>query len=181
MHVGVVYYWVALVNYVSISECSVHNVSLLCLLLGISNVTRFLGIGIALAAMPIIVGFALFGFMSLNTLTFLFALMVGSKAINYALNGPALKQLYIPTTPDVKFKAQAWIETFGSRSSKQAGSIFNMSLGPLQTTFGSVLGKSYYLTLSGILCFPLLALWLVIALFLGKTFKNAVSSNTTVC
>ena len=33
--------------------------------------------------------------------------MVGSKAINYALNGPALKQLYIPTTTDVRFKAQA--------------------------------------------------------------------------
>ena len=51
--------------------------------------------------------------------------MVGSKAVNYALNGPALKQLYIPTTPDVRFKAQAWIETFGSRSSKQDGSVFN--------------------------------------------------------
>ncbi len=178
---GSVYSGVALSNYLSIYGSSVNTVSLLCLLLGISNITRFLGIGIALAAMPIIVGFALFGFMSMNTLTFLFALMVGSKAINYALNGPALKQLYIPTTPDVKFKAQAWIETFGSRSSKQAGSIFNMSLGPMQTAFGSVLGKSYYLTLSAILCFPLLALWLVIALFLGKSFKKAVSSNTTVC
>ena len=178
---GSVYSGVALSNYLSIYGSSVNTVSLLCLLLGISNVTRFLGIGIALAAMPIIVGFALFGFMSLNSLTFLFALMVGSKAINYALNGPALKQLYIPTTADVKFKAQAWIETFGSRSSKQAGSIFNMSLGPLQTTFGSVLGKSYYLMLSGILSFPLLALWLLIALFLGKSFKKAVSNNTTVC
>lgn len=178
---GSVYSGVALSNYLSIYGSSVNTVSLLCLLLGISNVTRFLGIEIALAAMPIIVGFALFGFMSMNTLTFLFALMVGSKAINYALNGPALKQLYIPTTPDVKFKAQAWIETFGSRSSKQAGSLFNMSLGPMQTAFGSALGKSYYLTLSGVLCFPLLALWLAIALFLGKSFKKAVNSNTTIC
>lgn len=63
--------------------------------------------------MPVIVGFALFGFLSLNSLSFLFALMVGSKAINYALNGPALKQLYIPTTPDVRFKAQAWISLIG--------------------------------------------------------------------
>ncbi len=137
--------------------------------------------GVALAAMPIILGGALLGFLSLNSLTFLFALMVGSKAINYALNGPALKQLYIPTTPDVKFKAQAWIETFGSRSSKQAGSMFNMSLAPLQTAFGTLAGKSHYLMLSGALCFPLLGLWLVIAIFLGRSFRKAIHGNTVIC
>src|SRR5580704_9504072 len=107
--------------------------------------------------------------------------MVGSKAINYALNGPALKQLYIPTTPDVKFKAQAWVETFGSRTSKQAGSIFNMSLAPLQNAFGTALGKYHYLMLSGALCFPLLGVWLVIALFLGRSFHKAVHENAVIC
>jgi AAA family ATP:ADP antiporter len=175
------YSGVALSNYLSIYGSSVNIVSLLCLLLGISNVTRFLGISVALAAMPIIVGGALLGFLSLNSLSFLFNLMVGSKAINYALNGPALKQLYIPTTPDVKFKAQAWIETFGSRSSKQAGSIFNMSLAPLQKAFGELAGKSHYLMLSGALCFPLLGLWLIVAIFLGKSFRKAVEKNTTIC
>ncbi len=175
------YSGVALSNYLSIYGSSVNIVSLLCLLLGISNVTRFLGIGIALTAMPIIVGLALTGFLSLNSLTFLFVLMVGSKAINYALNGPALKQLYIPTTSDVKFKAQAWIETFGSRLSKQGGSMFNMSLAPLQTAFGTLAGRAHYLTLSGILCFPLLALWLVVAIFLGNSFRRAVKENAVIC
>lgn len=175
------YTGVALSNYLSIYGSSVNIVSLLCLLLGISNITRFLGIGVALAAMPVIVAGALLGFLSLSSLTFLFALMVGSKAINYALNGPALKQLYIPTTPDVKFKAQAWIETFGSRLSKQAGSIFNMSLSPLQTAFGAIAGKSHYLMLSGVLCFPLLGLWLIIAIFLGTSFRKAIKGNTVVC
>ena len=131
--------------------------------------------------MPVIVGVALFGFLSLNTLSFLFALMVGSKAINYALNGPALKQLYIPTTPDVKFKAQAWIETFGSRSSKQAGSFFNMSLSPMQSAFGAVAGKAHYLMLSGVICFPLLGLWLILAIYLGRSFRKAVSENKVIC
>lgn len=178
---GSIYSGVELSHYLSLYGSSVNIVSLSCLLLGISNITRFLGVGIALALMPIIVGLALFGFMSLDSLTFLFGLMVGSKAINYALNGPALKQLYIPTTPDVKFKAQAWIETFGSRSSKQAGSIFNMSLAPLQNSFGALVGRSYYLALSGFLCFPLLALWLVLAIYLGKAFKRAIHNNTTIC
>lgn len=175
------YTGVALSNYLSIYGSSVNLVSLLCLLLGISNVTRFLGVGVALAAMPIIVGCALFGFLTLNSLSFLFALMVGSKAINYALNGPALKQLYIPTTSDVRFKAQAWIETFGSRASKEAGSIFNMLLTPLQKVFGVVSGRSYYLMLSGGIGFPLLLLWLVVALFLGNTFKRAIDEKKVIC
>ena len=51
--------------------------------------------------------------------------MVASKAINYALNSPSMKQLYIPTTKDVRYKSQAWIESFGSRGSKAAGSGIN--------------------------------------------------------
>ena len=178
---GTQYSGVALSNYLSIYASSVNIVSLICLLLGISNLTRLLGVGFALAAMPIIVGGALLGFLSLNSLSFLFALMVGSKAINYALNGPALKQLYIPTTPDVKFKAQAWIETFGSRTSKQAGSLFNMSLSPLQKTFGNLIGKSHYLALSGAICFPLLAIWFMIAIYLSKTFQKAIREDNLVC
>ncbi|MCH9613405.1 MAG: ADP,ATP carrier protein 1 [Chlamydiia bacterium] len=176
-----IYSGVALSHYLSMYGSSVNIVSLSCLLLGISNITRYLGVGIALALMPIIVGAALVGFLSLDSLTFLFALMVGSKAINYALNGPALKQLYIPTTPDAKFKAQAWVETFGSRSSKQAGSVFNMSLAPLQRGFGAVVGKAHYMTMSGFICFPLLGLWFIVAIFLGRTFKRAIQEKTVVC
>jgi AAA family ATP:ADP antiporter len=97
------------------------------------------------------------------------------------LNGPALKQLYIPTTSDVRFKAQAWIETFGSRASKEAGSIFNMLLKPLQTAFGEISGRSYYLLASGAIGFPLLGIWLIVALYLGKSYKNAIEKKEVVC
>lgn len=175
------YSGVALSHYLSLYGSSVNIISLLCLLLGISNVTRFLGVRAALAAMPIIVGVALLSFLTIDTLAFLFVLMVGSKAINYALNGPALKQLYIPTTADVRFKAQAWIETFGSRASKEAGSIFNMLLTPMQSAFGALTGRFYYLLLSGALGFPLLAFWFGTALFLGKTFQQALDNKKVVC
>lgn len=175
------YTGVALSHYLSVYGSSVNVVSLLCLLLGISNVTRFLGVGVALAAMPVIVGFALFGFLTLDSLTFLFTLMVGSKAINYALNGPALKQLYIPTTHDVRFKAQAWIETFGSRASKEAGSLFNMLLTPLQKCFGQAAGRSHYLLLSGSIGFVLLGAWFFIALYLGRSHREALHEKRVIC
>ncbi|MFZ4100037.1 MAG: NTP/NDP exchange transporter [Chlamydiia bacterium] len=178
---GLQYSGVALSSYLSWYGSCVNAVSLACLLLGISNITRFMGVGIALALMPLIVAGALVGFLTTDTLEFLFILMVGSKAINYALNGPALKQLYIPTTPDVRFKAQAWIETFGSRASKEAGSIFNMALKPLQSILGPVAGRAQYLMLSGYLGFGLVALWFVTAIFLGRTFRKAVDNKKVVC
>ncbi len=172
---------VELSNYLSIYASSVNIVSLSCLLLGVSNITRYLGIGVSLALMPVIVGLALFSFLTLDSITFLFGLMVGSKAINYALNGPSLKQLYIPTTTDVRFKAQAWIETFGSRASKEAGSLFNMLLKPMQSIFGEVAGKGHYLILSGAAGFPLVVFWFVLAIYLGKKFNNAIKEKHTIC
>lgn len=82
--------------------------------------------------------------------------MTFSTAINYALNGPALKQLYIPTTAGVKFKAQAWIETFGSRTSKQAESFFNMTLAPLEKILAQHLVKPITLPLVACSVFPFL-------------------------
>jgi len=165
----------------SLFGSSVNIVSFACLLLGVSNITRFLGVGTALVTMPIIFSGALFGFLTINSLSFLFMLMVGSKAINYALNGPALKQLYIPTTPDVRFKALAWIETFGSRAAKQGGSNFNMLLAPFQKAFGAIAGRAHYLVLSGVVGVSLLVLWFITAFYLGKKFKAAVNNKKVIC
>lgn len=175
------YSGVELSHFLSIYGSSVNIVTLMCFLLGISNITRFLGVGVSLAIVPIIVGMALISFLNIDSLTFLFALMVGSKAINYALNGPALKMLYIPTTTDVRFKAQAWIETFGARLSKQTGSLFNMTLKPFQNSFGEVIGRGYYLSLSGWIGLPLVALWFGTTLFLGAKYSKAIKEQKTVC
>jgi ATP:ADP antiporter, AAA family len=159
----------------------VNTVALVCLLLGINNITRIFGVGVALALMPVIVGGALFGFLTIDSLNFLFYLMVGSKAINYALNGPAMKQLYIPTTPDVRFKSQAWIETFGSRGSKGIGSGFNSLLKPFQKTFGEVAGRLWHIKLSSYIGFAIVGLWFLIAVYLGKTYKQAIDQKKVVC
>jgi len=177
---GAQYQGVALSHYLSIYGSSVNVVSLVCLLLGISNVTRFLGVGVALVVMPLLVTGALVSFLTVDSLSFLFYLMVGSKALNYALNGPALKQLYIPTSKNMRFKAQAWIETFGARGAKEAASLFNMTLKPLQNAFGELAGRSHYLTLSGVVGFPLLGLWLVTALYLGRQFRRAIQEKKQV-
>ncbi len=168
-------------EYLGLYGSMVNVMTLVCLLLGINNITRIFGITVSLALVPLVIGGAVFGFMTLDSLKFLFWLMIGSKAINYALNGPALKQLYIPTTHDVRFKAQAWIETFGSRASKEGGSIFNMTLAPLQKNLGEFAGRVRHVMLSSYLGFGIVIAWFFIAIFLGKTYKKAIDQNKIVC
>jgi AAA family ATP:ADP antiporter len=151
----------------------VNIVSLTCLLLGVSNITRYLGVGAALVMMPIIVGLAFSAFIYSPTPMFLLVIMVGAKAVNYALNGPAMKQLYIPTTPDVRSKSQAWIETFGSRGAKQMASNFNF--------FYKSLGAAKYMMFASVFGYSLIFAWFFVAVFLGKTYKKAIDEKRVVC
>jgi AAA family ATP:ADP antiporter len=185
MHFGFVaaqtYTGHALKEYMGQYGSWVNTISLGCLLLGVSNIPRYLGIAISLAMLPLFIAAAITGFITVNNLTFLFWLMVTSKAVNYALNGPVMKQLYIPTTQDVRFKSQAWIETFGSRGSKEAGSIFNMLLAPLVKRYGPITGRSMHALWSSYIGYGLVVVWLFIAAYLGSTYKKAIDEKRVVC
>ncbi len=175
------YQGVALSSYLGVYGSWVNITSLCCLLLGIGNIARLLGVGAALLVMPMIYAGALSGFSLFNSLNFLFILLVGAKAINYALNNPAIKQLYIPTTHDTRFKAQAWIETFGSRSSKQFGSLFNMLIPRLQARMGQLAGVAQHVVYSSYLGIAVISLWFLVAFYLGKTHKKAIEDDQLVC
>ena len=171
----------ALVEYISTYSSMVSLMTLLCLVLGVNRITQFFGLGVSLALMPIMVGCAIFGFITTHHLLFLFWLMVASKACNYALNVPAVKQLYIPTTHDVRFKAQAWIETFGARSARQGGGFYNMLLHPLQRNMGLHAGYLCHIWMTAYFGFAFVIAWFFIARYLGRTCKEAVETRTVVC
>lgn len=151
---------------------TVNLVAFISLILGISNVQRYLGVTASLVLMPIIIGLMMGSFLFFGNLTVMFWLMVGVKAINYALNSPVMKQLYIPTTEDTKYKAQAWIETFGSRLSKASGSIINM----VKPHLGAL-----FIPAMSIISFGFVGSWVLIALYLGKTHKTAIQNKKVVC
>lgn len=150
----------------------VNVVSFLCLLFGVNNISRKLGLTVSLTLLPIIIALATIILNISLSLTVAFWIMVFSKALNYALNQPAKEQLYIPTSKDAKYKAKAWIEMFGSRSSKAFGSGINM-LKP-------VLGV-HFIMFTTFASMGLCGVWFLVALFLGRTHKNAVDNNKVVC
>jgi len=175
------YTGIELTRYHSYYTSAVSFVTLLLLLCGSGKITHVFGLGVSLLLMPVFYGIALLGFVSFNSLNFLLFILVSSKALNYALNGPAIKQLYIPTTHDVRFKSQAWIEIFGLRGSRAAGSSFGMLLGPLQSQLGQFAGRARHALFASYLSYILIFGWIFIAIFLGKKHKVAIAEKKVVC
>jgi len=150
-------------------------VALLCLIFGVSNIQRKLGMRISLFTLPLLVGIAVVTlWMYPSNLAVLFWIMVGSKAVNYAFNQPTLKQLYIPTTEDTKYKAQAWIEAFGSRSSKAMGA----GVADFRDSFATI---AQYITMTSILSFGLIGFWVLIAFHIANQFNKAIKEDKVVC
>jgi ATP:ADP antiporter, AAA family len=171
----------ARMGYLSEYAVWVNVISSLCLIGGVGNIQRRLGLKISLMVMPVIIGTALWMFYMYQVVHVLFWIMVGAKALNYAINSPSMKQLYVPTSVDVKYKSQAWIETFGSRSSKAAGSLVNNFRIPFMYWFGTQAGIQLYLLMSVTISSVFLVVWLCIALYLGNSYNHAVQKKRVVC
>jgi AAA family ATP:ADP antiporter len=156
-------------------------VAFACVLLGVNNIQRYLGIKASLILTPILVAGAVVGLKLFPTLTVVFWIMVIAKAINYALNQPTMKQLYIPTSKDARYKSQAWIEMFGSRGSKAGGSAINDSFKGFISQYGKQAGIASFLTMSSGISFGLIIVWLFAVMYVSKTYNKAIAEKRVVC
>ena len=156
---------------------AVNAVSFLCLACGISNIQRRLGMRVTLCAMPFIIGAMVLAFNTSPTLRVLFWIMVAGKAINYALNSPSIKQLYIPTSLDAKYKSQAWIEMFGARGAKAGGSGVNTLLKVFQAHAATpAAGITMYILFASAFSSVLLVGWFFAAWFLAGVYDRRVAN-----
>lgn len=158
----------------------INIVSAACLWLGASNIQRRLGLRVSLVVMPVVVGFAVAAFYLFPVVTVLFWVMVGAKALNYAINSPSIKQLYVPTSADAKYQSQAWIDTFGARGAKALGSGFSMIQKPLGVMFGKQAAFHWYLLCSTGFSSILIVCWVSLALYLGSRYRDAVEHKEVI-
>ena len=152
--------------YVNILAC-------VCVFLGVNNIGRKLGLGVALVVMPIIIAIAALVLAFAPTLSVAFWIMVFCKGLNYALNQPSKEQLYIPTSPETKYKVKAFMEMFGSRSSKALGSLVNM--------VKQFVSSESFILFSTLASLGMVGVWLYAAVFLAKTHREAVAQKRVVC
>jgi AAA family ATP:ADP antiporter len=163
----------ALSEYLSHFGMWVNIIGLICLVLGISNIGRKLGVRKSLLILPSLVTVGVFFVYFNSTLAVIWAVNAAVKALNYAFNQPIKEQLYIPTSKDTKYKAKAWTEMFGSRGSKAAGSGVNVLADMLQA--------NAFLLISSIASLGLIGLWVLAAMYVGTKHKQAIDTDSVVC
>ena len=144
-----------------------------CIFLGVNNIGRKLGLSVALVVMPVIIGIAALILAFKPTLAIAFWIMVFCKGLNYALNQPSKEQLYIPTTPETKYKVKAFMEMFGSRGSKALGSVINM--------VKQFVTSETFILFSTVASLGMVGVWLYTALYLARTHKQAIAEKRVVC
>ncbi len=165
-------------NYASLTGL----VSMLCVLLGINSIQRILGMRASLLLLPIlIIGAVLAVKFNPEWLTLALWIMVFSKAVNYALNQPTMKQLYIPTTKETRYKSQAWIEMFGSRGAKASSSSVNALRAGYIKMHGPAGGVNAFLTVSSLISLGLVGIWFFAALYIARTYNKAIAEKRVVC
>jgi ATP:ADP antiporter, AAA family len=122
------------------------------------RIIRWLGVGFALAILPMmsIVGFSALGVSA--SLALFVAFNVLRRAGSYAFANPAREVLFTVVPPEDKYKAKNLIDTFVYRSGDQIGAWSYRGLLALGLTMSGI----------ALVAVPLSAIWLVVGLWLGR-------------
>ena len=120
---------------------------------------RRLGLGVSAAALPAVVIVGLLAIAASPTLWVIVGVVVVERAVAFAFASPAFRVLYTAVAPEDKYKAQNFTDTVVYRGGDAAsGWLFN--------NFARQLGLSQAVV--ALLTLPLAALWLWLALKLGR-------------
>jgi AAA family ATP:ADP antiporter len=139
-------------------------------LVGTSFLMRRFGLTFCLVTFPIAVGGVVILAWTKPGLWIYFASMIIIKALAYSLNLPSKEILYIPTSKDIKFKAKSWIDGFGYRSMKAFGASINIF-------FATQAALMFY---GSIVSLGVVGVWIIIALYVGKTNEQLIESNIII-
>lgn len=151
-----------------------HFYGLIVSLFGVRFLLKKYGEKRCLLLIPILVGMLLIYFMIYQTPEAMLHVFVGLSTINYSFSKPLSESLYIPTVKDMKFKAKSWIDSFGTKISKSAGSGFLNFV--VTATPGSMMFYTVYTTFFSVL----IGAWLITAYLLGRRYEKAVDSNEII-
>jgi AAA family ATP:ADP antiporter len=76
-----------------------------------------------LMVQPLLLGVCSWGFLLAPTLFYGGAARISDRALSYSINRASRELLYVPVDPVVIYQAKAWIDMFGYRTFKIAGSV----------------------------------------------------------
>ncbi len=169
----------AMTSFLGVFGIATNGLAFFMAALGVAYFMKRFGLTFCLLAFPVSLGIAVSGLYNLVVsgvtspqalLWTIFGVMTIAKGLSYALNNPAKEIMYIPTSKDAKFKSKGWIDVFGARSAKAAGSTFN-----------EFLRHSSNILLCGtVVSLGLIVGWVLVALFVSDKFNRLVRDGRIV-
>lgn len=121
---------------------------------------KWLGVGITLAVLPLmsVIGFTTLGM--IPTLSVFVVFQVLRRAGNYGFASPTREVLFTVVTPEDKYKAKNFIDTFVYRSGDQIGA----------WSYALLSGAGLAVSSISLIAAPLSGVWLGVALWLGRRY-----------
>jgi ATP:ADP antiporter, AAA family len=123
------------------------------------------GVGAALLVLPCTTGLGSAAFLAWPGLWVGSALNTADNAFSYSVNQSAKEALYVPTTPDEKYKAKAFIDMFVQRLAKTVGVGLSLAMGVWFGDFTSVRWLS-------LVTLALAGAWVIAARYAGRRFAE---------
>jgi AAA family ATP:ADP antiporter len=134
-----------------------------------------LGERVCLLLIPIIMSCLLLYFMLFYNETAILFVFMMLGTLNYAFSSPLRESLYIPTVRDIRFKAKAWIDSFGTKFSKGCGALL---VGGVQ--YWAAPGSAVFMTAYSVIFGVISILWITLAWFLGRKYEQLINNNEVV-
>lgn len=135
-------------------------------------VMRNLGVRVALMVLPVAAMLGSAAFMVVPILWVGSLLNTVDNAFNYSINQSAKESLYVPTTPDEKYKAKAFIDMFVMRFAKAVAVFLSLLFTSVITEFSGVRWLS-------LLTLALCAGWVGIVSYVGRQFDRKAEEEAS--
>jgi len=139
-------------------------------LLMASNLIKRYGIRFVLMLFPLILLLCSLGIGVFVTIYFAVIIKGSDKSLAYSLNQSARELLYIPISPELKYKAKIFIDMFLNRFARSIGAVILMILGYFH------LGIQYVSLVSAVFIF----MWIVFNLKVSKEYVNIIKQKLEV-
>jgi ATP:ADP antiporter, AAA family len=131
------------------------------------HVMKRLGVGVALAMVPLIVALGFIGLAAIGTLFALVAFDATFRATQRAIMRPARETLFTVVRREDKYKSKAFIDTFGYRTGDAAGA----------WTEGLLARLGMALTGLAVVAVPMAVLWAALGIWLARMQRQRAGAD----
>ena len=131
-----------------------------------SFIIRRLGMVAALLALPVVLGGLSVAFLAVPVFVLVGGIYLVDNSLNYSINQTSREMLFIPVPRKDKYATLAFTDMFVLRMAKATGAALSLLL-PYLLVIDSLSSLRFYMLMT----LPAMALWGLIAFYLGRHFK----------